>query len=78
MKHYAAIGNCPICSQGRRIIAKDDATGDLYVLCEECESEWASPEESRQIETATRGMHKASTFLERADLSGHAWEVFLW
>jgi hypothetical protein len=78
MKNYAAIGTCPVCSQGRRIIARDDASGDLYVICEECESEWAGPEQSRRVESATRDVHGPSTLLEREELEGHPWQAFLW
>jgi hypothetical protein len=78
MKNYAAIGICPVCSQGRRIIARDDATGTLYVVCEECESEWETPAESRSVDAATQGVHGRSTFLDRADLVDHPWKQFLW
>ncbi len=78
MKNYAAIGTCPICGQGRRIVAKDNASGDLYVLCEECESEWVSPEQSQSIDTATRDVHGRSTLLERDELLEHPWKEFLW
>ena len=78
MKNYAAVGTCPVCSQGRLIIARDNATRALYVLCEECESEWASPEQSQKIEEATRESHGPSTFLEREELEGHPWQAFLW
>jgi formate dehydrogenase maturation protein FdhE len=78
MKNYAVIGNCPLCGQGRLIIAKDDTTGALYVLCEECESEWESPGQSRSVDTATRDLHGRSTFLEREALDAHPWKEFLW
>jgi hypothetical protein len=78
MKSYAAIGTCPICGQGRLIVARENASRELFVLCEECESEWVSPDASRSIEGATRDVHGPSTFLEREDLVGHPWEVFLW
>jgi hypothetical protein len=77
MKNYAAIGTCPVCSQGRQIIARDKASGALYVLCEECESEWSSPEQSRDIDAASRDRFGPSTLLERDELDGHPWKVFL-
>jgi hypothetical protein len=78
MKNYAAIGTCALCGEGRLIISRDDESGVLYVLCEECETEWTSPEESRVIEVGTRGSHGRSTLLERVDLVGHPWEGHLW
>ena len=76
-KNYASVGLCPICGQGRLIIARDDVSGALYVLCEECESEWASPEESHHIEKASQDTHGASTMLEREELRDHPWMKFL-
>lgn len=78
MKSYAAIGTCLVCSQGRLIIARENATGALYVLCEECESEWPSPDQSRKVEAASRESHGPSTFLEREELGDHPWREFLW
>jgi len=78
MKNYAAIGTCPVCSQGRLVIAREIATGRLYVLCEECESEWSSPEDSREVGEAGRESHGPSTLLEREALEGHPWRKFLW
>lgn len=78
MKDYAAIGACLLCGQGRLIVAKDYNSGELYILCEECESEWESPEKANNIEFATRDVHGRSTLLEREDLEGHEWQRFLW
>jgi hypothetical protein len=78
MTTYAAVGTCPICSQGRLVIARENSSGVLYVLCEECESEWISPEVSKSIEHANRNVHGLSTILKREDLNEHPWREFLW
>jgi hypothetical protein len=36
---------CPACEQGRLFITKIRDTGELFLLCEECESAWLTPEE---------------------------------
>lgn len=36
---------CPICSQGWVQIVKDVETKILYVMCDECESEWKHPDD---------------------------------
>ena len=77
MKTYAVVGTCPVCSQGRLIIARENASGALYVLCEECESEWPSPATCADINAATRDVFGASTLLERDALVGHEWEAAL-
>jgi uncharacterized Zn ribbon protein len=78
MKNYAAIGACPVCGQGRLIVARDHSSQSLYVLCEECESEWESPEESKTAEAATHDVHGQSTLLDRLDLEEHPWRKWLW
>jgi hypothetical protein len=78
MKDHAAIGTCPLCGQGRLLIARDNRSQKLYVLCEECESEWQSPELATSIDNATRDLFGQSTILERDDLIGHEWYNFIW
>jgi hypothetical protein len=77
LKNYATVGTCPICGQGRLIVARDDSSRELYVLCEECEAEWSSPEVSQSIDAATRDIHGQSTLLECEELLGHPWSAFL-
>jgi hypothetical protein len=77
MKNYASIGVCRICSQGRLVITRDDESGILYIRCEECESEWVSPEQSRSLDAATQGVHGRSTMLDRAEVLEHPWSRFL-
>jgi hypothetical protein len=59
-------------------VAKDNHSEELYVLCEECECEWESPEASKSLENATRDLHGPSTLLERDELLGHQWHDLLW
>jgi hypothetical protein len=76
-KNYAWIGICPICGQGRQIIARENRTGKFHVLCEDCESEWRSPQEARDINSASRGTFAETTLLTRDELAEHPWSVFL-
>ena len=74
--NYAWVRNCPVCSQGRVIIAKETATEKFYLVCEECESEWQSPEEVA-TSPASRDVFGASTYLTREELGDHPWKEFL-
>jgi hypothetical protein len=76
-KNYAWIGVCPICNQGRQIVARQDRTQQLYIVCEECESEWRSPQEARDINSATRGVFGKHTFLTRDELLSNPWMAYL-
>ena len=77
MPNYASVGQCPTCSQGRQLIARENDTQKLYVVCEECESEWQNPEDARAKRPASRDLFGRSTYLTREDLVGHPWEGFL-
>ena len=34
---------CPYCDQGNIVILKDSSNGELFLFCEECETEWDDP-----------------------------------
>lgn len=38
------VGRCPICGQGDVIIVKEKLSNGLLLICDDCESQWASPE----------------------------------
>jgi len=72
---YAIVGYCPVCGQGRQFITKDDKTGQLFVSCEDCESEWDSPMAAKRSSEATRDQHVAASFVSIDELKGHEWEA---
>jgi len=76
-ENYAWIDICPICRQGRQLIAREARTRILYILCEECESEWRSPSDARDIDSALRDTFGESTPLTREELAEHPWSAFL-
>lgn len=41
---------CPICSQGWVQVVRDVETKELFVMCDECESEWNHPEDVKVLE----------------------------
>lgn len=43
MKKYFWFKNCPLCNQGRLLIAKNDSANKLYLHCEECEQGYEDP-----------------------------------
>lgn len=73
-KHYAVINEtCPVCGQGRVLVASEGGKGNLFAMCEDCESEWCDPRESNNAALATRDKHPFSRYLEVGDLVGHEW-----
>ena len=73
----AAIGNCPLCGQGRQIIAKEINTGVLFILCEDCEAQWKSPADSRSLGRVLSGIYGKSNLLTYDDLTAHPWATYL-
>ncbi len=64
MMRLITIGECPVCRQGTLVIAKERSSGNLLVICDDCESQWLEPlaviegqepliEEKHNLEDAT-------------------------
>ena len=72
--HYAVVNEtCPVCGQGRILIASDKNGHSLFVLCEDCESEWDKPSESHNASVANRDRHTFSRYLQPDELTDHPW-----
>ncbi len=77
MNNVAMIGLCPVCNQGRLLIAREKETGNYYVACEDCEAEWQNPPASKDISKVTRGRFGESVFLSLEEASTHPWKEFI-
>lgn len=72
--HYAVVNEtCPVCGQGRILVATEKDDRALFVICEDCESEWREPSESHEAALATRGRYTFSRYLAPDELEGHQW-----
>jgi hypothetical protein len=45
-------GECPICRQGQLVAMKGTVSGELLLMCDDCESQWRSPQEAESYENA--------------------------
>ena len=70
---YAIIGYCAVCGQGRQFVARETSTAISYVCCEDCESEWASPVDAKDFQSALQKRHGASTYVTIGELRRHSW-----
>jgi uncharacterized protein (DUF983 family) len=77
MNNVAMVGICPVCNQGRLLIARDKQTGKDYVACEDCEAEWETPSASKDITNVTRNHFGKSVFLSLEEASTHPWKEFI-
>jgi len=73
----ALVGYCPICGQGRQFIARERETGDYYVMCEDCESEWESPDGCDDIDKALSDSHGRSDFISLEAAENHKWKEYV-
>jgi hypothetical protein len=45
-------GDCAICGQGQLIAVKGVASRQLFVICDDCGSQWKSPLEAQRYQNA--------------------------
>jgi uncharacterized protein (DUF983 family) len=43
-------GECPVCRQGELFAARQEVTGALIVVCDDCGSQWSSPDQARSYQ----------------------------
>ena len=72
--HTVSIGEeCPVCGQGRLLVAVSTILGELFVMCEDCESEWESPVTAKASKPPTRDKFGFLKFADIDDLTEHPW-----
>ena len=71
------IGLCPVCNQGRLLIAREKQTGTHFIACEDCEAEWESPNASHDLNRLTRGRFGESEFISLEVALNHPWKEFI-
>ena len=67
---------CPICNQGWVQIVKEIETEVLFLLCEECESEWNNPQEIEK-ENCTRDTYGFITTPTYSEIMEKGWQKFI-
>jgi hypothetical protein len=74
MEGYS-FGECPICGQGQIVAVKNPATGQLLVMCDDCESQWRSPEEAQSYENALSDEVRGAEIATLEELEAAGWLV---
>ncbi len=69
----AYVGVCPYCGQGRQFVARENSTERLFILCEECEAEWDTPSDARDVNLITLDKYGACSFVGVDELREHPW-----
>ncbi|MFT4193184.1 hypothetical protein [Ottowia sp.] len=47
-------GECPLCRQGQLVAVKNMVDSKILLMCDDCESQWASPEAAKFGENALK------------------------
>ncbi|AKB32387.1 hypothetical protein MSSIH_1697 [Methanosarcina siciliae HI350] len=67
---------CPICNQGWVEIAKDTSSKELFLFCEECESEWDDPLNIKK-DTSTRDKYGLVEVPSLAEIQDKKWYEYI-
>ncbi len=71
---YAVVNEiCPVCGQGRILVAAERGSDSLFVICEDCESEWSEPQKSTNAALVNVSGHSDLRYLEPYELLDHPW-----
>lgn len=68
---------CPICSQGWVQIVRDVETKELFVMCDECESEWNHPEDVKELEARSEINDNRVTTPTVEEIRMASWEKYI-
>lgn len=67
---------CPVCSQGWVEVVKDKASGELFLCCSECETEWLDPDSIEQG-TGTQGKFGMVEPASECELEVKGWKKYI-
>ncbi len=67
---------CPVCNQGWVQFVRDRSKQQIYLCCDECESEWVDPGEIRR-DNGTQGLFEGSEDVDIEDLEQVGWHAYL-
>jgi hypothetical protein len=77
MKKEFFIGRCLICHYGMLEIVKEKATGKIFIACDECEAEWANPEDALINKNGSRGKYGAVSEVSADEINGLRWNSYV-
>jgi len=70
-------GECGICGQGALLPVRDVASGKLLVMCDDCESQWRTPEEAQSYEKVLKNEVKRVVDASPEEVRAAGWDKYL-
>ncbi len=67
---------CPVCNQGWVEIVRDSAKKQIYLYCNECETEWSNPKEIRD-DNGTHDVFQTCEKVTITEVEEKGWQIFL-
>ena len=77
MAEYYHAGECPSCGQGLLLMVKSPSTGSLLVMCDECETQWESPEAAFSGRFIDRAAAQHVEPAGLVDIENKGWRAFV-
>lgn len=68
--------NCPVCGQGSLLIGCVKNSNKLFVVCDDCESEWSDPRSALAGEQPTRDKYQGR-YATKDDINKHPWRHYV-
>lgn len=76
-KYKYRVAWCAVCNQGWVEIAKDKNSKELFCYCNECESEWANPQDLKNPAASTQGLYGTIEEPSETDIDLKGWRNFI-
>ena len=76
MKNFNKVGNCDIC-EGNIIIVKEPKFNILLVMCDECQSEWNSPEDFLSGKPVITDEHEKVVDASIQEIINNGWDKYI-
>ena len=77
MKNGFNVGECYFCRQGNVYICKSSLTGEIYLTCEECFTDWPTPEDFLKMQSGIRKDEDRIEYLSKAEMLDHPWRPYV-
>lgn len=73
-----SVGRCPICGQGDVLIVKEEKSGNLSLMCDDCESQWENPTILfSTCEPLTDEKNDLTTAVDDGEIKAVGWEKYV-
>jgi hypothetical protein len=72
-----SFGTCQICGQGLLIAVKNPVTLQLFIMCDDCESQWRSPDEAQSFKNAFSDEVRGVMAVTFEEVKAAGWDSFI-